>query len=726
MATSHPVTPWRLTILDVPTEVNRLGSLAAADLDGDGSIEVVVGGDGLPGRESALLWYRPATHERGVIAHVNCNVGLTIEDLDGDGRGEVVAGIEDPATGRWTITWFDPPPTLDDPWPSHVLDADAGGAHDVIFADVDGDGDRELVANGIHGQVGTYLYDRPESVTNAWPKHTVSEDVFLEGLQVADLTGDGRLELVHGPDLFVQPDDGPFSGPWHRETYAPSFREMCRTAVVDVTGNGLPDIVAAESEYLEGRLSWFENRTDLGTGWIEHPIDRPLYYTHSLDAWSTTDGVSIFAAEMAEGGWGAPYNYQARQLFYRTADAGVSWSTEPAFRGAGTHEATILHTPNGPAIAGKEWAHPKVQWWERADPTVQFEHWLLDRDKPGQAVQLLSADVTGDGTTDVVCGRWWYEHGTWTRRRIPALDQIVAAVDLDGDGRPELIGTRPSNRDATGYDRLSSRLVWCRPVEPRAGAWDIFDIGTGTGDWIHGATTGQFHDDERTSLAVAYHDGTQPSLFVPPADPTEPWDRSTLADIPYSEELTAHDVTGNGVLDIVGGNWWLENDGAASFEPHLIVDPDDYAAAGQALVDVTGTGNQDLVLGHHALDFETAEAPIVDFAWFERPADPRAAWTPHVIDSIRCTHSVGAGTFDGALTIVTAEHDPFYPYRNQCRMFAYTKAAADGTAWHRTQLDDRFEHHVGTTIADLGDAGRGVLSHGWTDTRYVHFYGMTR
>ena len=86
--TQSPVqkpTPWNLTLVDGAPPAASLWSLAVADIDGDGNVEIVTGG------EHILLWYRPATMESGTIGTpALCRVGLALGDVDGDGRMEAV------------------------------------------------------------------------------------------------------------------------------------------------------------------------------------------------------------------------------------------------------------------------------------------------------------------------------------------------------------------------------------------------------------------------------------------------------------------------------------------------------------------------------------------------------------------------------------------------------------------------------------------------------------
>jgi len=720
---------WELMILDAEAPSERLDSLAAADIDGDGHVELVIGGMPVNTKFSNLFWYRPATRERGIIAPGGYHVGIALEDVDGDGVLEVVAGGLPPVNA---IFWFKPGANLHDPWTKNVLHPRAAGAHDLLFADIDGDGERELLASDMTpGNPGLFIFKRNGEPHRPWQKYEVVTGVSAEGLDVGDLDGDGRLEIVFGPDWYAPRAEGPLAGPWLRGPVAHGFRDMCRVALVDITGNGRPDAIICESEYEDGRLRWFENRfgQDPGNPWREHEIapGELFSFAHTLRAWKdpATNHARFLFAEMAEGGWNPPRNYNALVAIYTTPDGGRHWQRETVSRGTGTHEALFCDVDgDGEAeVVGKEWIHHKVQIWKRRtepSPQLRFRHRILDRDKPGVSTDILAVDVDGDGLNDVVTGSWWYRNPGWERRRIPDISQVISAYDLDGDGRQELIATR-------GPGNFSSELCWLKPIDPLAGKWQVHPIGLGTGDWPHGALVAPLLPGGRPALVIAYHsaykDPHYPELFEVPQDPTLcPWPRSILARIQHSEEIAACDVNGNGRLDVVAGPWWLENVGDGSFEPHRVAA--DFSAARTSAADINGNGRPDVVLGEQALDFKKVP-PTGRLVWFENPGEfDGRPWPMHVIDHVRCPHSVSVADLDGdgEVEIICGEHDPRKALRSRSRLFIYKKADPQGKTWFRHCLDRIFEHHDGTKIIELGDGHRGIISIGWAERRYVHLW----
>jgi hypothetical protein len=725
---------WELTILDGNPPTKGLGCLTVGKLTEDGDVYIITGG------KSALLWYRPDKFQRGIIAEVDPHVGVVMEDVDGDGVNEVIAGhrIETGSTKEdWMISWFDPGADRSKPWTQHVIDpATTGGPHDLLFFDVDRDGETELIANAMYCKVpGLFIYKRRSDFTQPWEKYTVQTGFSGEGTVAADLDGDGKVEIISGPYIYSCPDAGPLSGLWKRDEFAAGFREMCRAALVDITGNGKLDVIIAESEYPDGRMSWFENRTmeDPDNPWTEHPMDLTLNFAHSMQVWQDPDGgAHIFLAEMAQGGWNPPYNWDARLFHFATIDNGDTWHGEVIRQGTGSHEATAYDIDGDGEIEfiGKECYRPRVQIWKRREEPsslIRFRHRFLDREKPYTATDILAMDVDGDDFQDVVCGAWWYKNPTWERYQIPGIYQVHTAYDIDGDGREELIATKRKS-DASGwYDGLSSELCWVKPVDPANGEWEEYAIGTGHGDWIHGAVVAPVLPDGKLALVTGYHSagrGDVPEIFVIPDDPKQAsWDKRILAEIPYGEEFVTYDLDGDGKLDVIAGEHWLENLGDGTFKPHKLADVSGVARV--KVADINEDGKPDIVFVVEDVDYKIKEASFVSIGWLENPGDPRnLPWKVHVIENVRSPHSLDVFDLDGdgELEVIVGEHDPFKPYRSRSRLLVYKKAEPQGRAWAQYALDGRFEHHDGTKVFQVAPDRLGIISHGWAESKYVHLW----
>lgn len=396
---------------------------------------------------------------------------------------------------------------------------------------------------------------------------------------------------------------------------------------------------------------------------------------------------------------------------------------------------------------------------------MTFEHVFVDTSKPRTGTNLLCVDLDGDGLEDIVCASWWYQAPDWQRREIPGIYQALCCYDLDGDGRPEIIATRraPVPAGKNWYFGLSAELVWLKPVDPRAGLWEEHYIGRGAGTWPHGILVAALLPGGRAAMAVTWHsakkEGHFPELFMVPEDPAkEHWEHRVLAEIAYGEDITAADFSGTGRLDILLGEYLLENDGAGGFFPRRIAQGLDISRV--AITDMNGDGLPDIVFCEETVDWAAKTVPLSRLGWLENPGvgnggiagtsqDP---WTIHTIDMIRCGHSLATSDIDGdgIEEIICAEHLPFTPRSGDGRLFVYSRnPEADGPAaagspnppadlnstgksgfpdpaWNRSIVSAGFEHHDGTRIIDLGGGEKGIASHGWTEPEFVHLWRPVR
>ncbi len=199
--------PWRAEVAD--EGLHTAHSLQLADLDGDSKDEILVGaweGVFVLRRDRNGRWSR----ER---------VG-TGDQTDGPSKGasevrighlkdgsRYVATVE-PWHGNQVVV-YTPPAFGRGLWVRRVIDDNVSGAHALWCADLEGDGDDDLIVarrdadhdlDHLPNSMGVLVYG-PNVVDSApgFARHEVDTGgIAAEDLVAADLDGDGRIDLIAG------------------------------------------------------------------------------------------------------------------------------------------------------------------------------------------------------------------------------------------------------------------------------------------------------------------------------------------------------------------------------------------------------------------------------------------------------------------------------------------------------------------------------------------------
>lgn len=265
-----PAATWPETVAETNGNFET-GDLV--DIDGDGkALEIL-------GHTATTVWFEAgetAPGQRGLIKHVisekAMEYGGGAGDVNADGRPDVLrpnAWFEAPADARksaWT----------EHPWALGGKDGKAEHTPQILVLDVNQDGLPDVITSSAH-QYGTFWYEQAkEGDQVSWRQHTI-DDTWTQAhsLELADLDGDGDLDLVTGKRFMAHNggDPGEFEplgvywyaltpGPqpqWtkHAISYDQGIGSGINLHTVDLDADGDPDVVVTGKW---GGPVWFENK----------------------------------------------------------------------------------------------------------------------------------------------------------------------------------------------------------------------------------------------------------------------------------------------------------------------------------------------------------------------------------------------------------------------------------------------------------------------------------
>ena len=697
------------TGVDCCTDVLMLG-----DLSGDGNPDVIIGAENA--EKDGLVWYEFPTWRKQVIANGSFTTDGQALDMDGDADLDVVVGTF--VDGKGEVLWFENVPGGGPGrWKRHV--AGTGYVHDLAVADLDRDGDADIVTGDKKG-VAALQQVSP----GVFVRHALVERAG-EGIAIADIDSDEYPDVVYGGSWLRNPGAiGP--GEWQSHAIAPGWSADTRVAASDMNADGRSDVVLSVSEG-KGTLAWFESPADVASGaWVQHVIEeRPLEGVHSLQvADIDRDGKQdVIAAEMHT----AP---RKRIIAYLGRGAGY----EPRLiASTGSHNMRVadLDGDGDIDLVGKNYAGKgrAIEWWENtASDSQSWDYASIGAKRPRTEqgkMGLVFADLNRDGLTDVAAGSFAYLNpgpapgGAWRDVRLAKGVDVYFAIDADRDGHRDLVGL------------TDSEVLWLEARDESAASWSAAPVQTVAKGRTQGYAVGQLWPGEHPQL-IFTRGRSLWALDVPVDLSRRPWPIRQISSKNEEEGIGLGDIDGDGDLDIAAVQaeghqvMWLENPGSGQIEwpGYLIGGHDDRAKSWLdriAVADVNGDRRLDILATEERQDHEIR----ANLYWFEAPEDPRSgSWTRHVIATHRSLNSMDVADVnsDGLYDISVAEHtDQTNDWAEDSLTVVYLNGR--GGCYWRPFVVERGPHssHLGARWVDLDDDGfNELVSIGWTQFQHVH------
>jgi len=373
----------------------------------------------------------------------------------------------------------------------HLISKDFTYSYGICPADIDGDGDIDLVSSDAREHAALYWFENDGKGNFkrhnifASPQVLTQEMVRMERHVVADMNHDGHPDVVivdnKAGDLRWFENDGTPKDdkPWRLHVIARgSLPGAYDVAVADLDGDGYPD-VATTSWRLGNQFAWFRNPGTIDpkneTSWDKHLIEGDLAETRTVSLGDINhDGRIDMLGTATKAGlvlWyekpGSVTQPWKRHLIDTTGRPAHGHLVD--MDGDGDLDV-VMATGMAVHLAGSEVnpVVPQVVWYENVGSPGKGATWKkhIISEHFEQGFEAIAADLNGDGRLEVIATSWlmpgkisWFENsgdprGAWIEHVVkdnwPSANQVVAA-DFDGDGKIDF---------AAGADNKSNEVIW--------------------------------------------------------------------------------------------------------------------------------------------------------------------------------------------------------------------------------------------------------------------------
>jgi len=352
------------------------------------------------------------------IISTNAGIARSVysADLDGDGDMDVLSASE----GDDKVAWYENIDGLGDFGIQQIITESLQAAVDVFATDIDSDGDLDvLVASKGFSQSDSRIvwYENLDGLGNFSSLNVISTNILsATSIYAKDLDGDGDIDVLSSSFFdnkiawYENLDgQGNFGSQQVLTINSLSARDVY---VADLDGDGDMDVIAASSAIDE--VIWFENLDGLG-------------------------------------------NFGAEQVITNNADGVLSVY------------AIDLDSDGDIDVLSASLADDKIAWYENIDGLGNFGSQQIITSSIGGQNTVYAVDLDNDGDIDVLSSApgdnviAWYENldglGDFSTPQIITTDIVgargVFATDIDNDGDIDVLSVSSTDDKLAWYENLT-------------------------------------------------------------------------------------------------------------------------------------------------------------------------------------------------------------------------------------------------------------------------------